>query len=53
MTPGLVQFDNVSYIDKEKINFGAIRQGKIEMFKRFLAAKKTAERKGKIMVKPL
>ncbi|WP_319924753.1 hypothetical protein [Xenorhabdus littoralis] len=39
--------------NKEKIDFEAIRQGKIQMVQKFIAAKKEAERKGEIVFKLL
>ncbi|MDE9443388.1 hypothetical protein KKJ09_18275 [Xenorhabdus bovienii] len=39
--------------NKEKIDFEAIRQSKIQMVQKFIAAHKEAERKGEIVFKPL
>lgn len=39
--------------DKEKIDFKAIHDGKVEMMKSFTAAKVEAERKGEVVYKPL
>ncbi|WP_169923580.1 hypothetical protein [Xenorhabdus innexi] len=39
--------------EKDTVDFEAIRQGKIEMIQKFIAAKKEAESKGKIVFKPL
>lgn len=36
-----------------KIDFKAIHDGKVEMFKRFMAAKEIAEYKGEVVIKPL
>ena len=38
---------------KGKIDLKVIHDGKVEMFKRFMAAKEVAERKGEVIVKPL
>ncbi|MEG5644907.1 hypothetical protein UXP00_17070 [Enterobacter asburiae] len=38
---------------KGKIDFKAIHEGKVEMMKRFMAAKAEAERKGEVVFKPL
>ncbi|MGH1593754.1 hypothetical protein [Yersinia proxima] len=39
--------------NKNNIDFKAIHDGKILMFKRFMAVKEVAERKGEVAIKPL
>lgn len=49
----LMRYEHNTLPDRGKIDFKAIHDGKVEMMKRFMAAKVEAERKGEVVYKPL
>ncbi|WP_019212092.1 hypothetical protein [Yersinia massiliensis] len=48
-----MQYGRSTTHTKTQIDFKAIQKSKVEMFKRFMAAKDMAESKGNVVVKPI
>jgi hypothetical protein len=48
-----MRYEHKTTQNRGQIDFKAIHDGKVEMFKRFMAAKEIAEREGTVVVKPL
>ncbi|MDO6408087.1 hypothetical protein [Pantoea phytobeneficialis] len=48
-----MRYEHSTTRDKGKIDFKAIHDSKVEMMKRFMAAKAEAERKGEVVYKAL